>query len=154
MSHRGQTVANVYTYCTCTCTVHVPWCHPAMLFSWVHTRTQVHVRLEEFQVSTDGEKEGGKRKSREEEDTCTCTVRTCIYDCTYMYMYTYANMYMYMYCKLCVCEDLRPAICVACAWRVIRTHTPGHPSAADEAWYWLKCVLHIGWLSSRPKGRL
>ena len=24
------------------------------------------------------------------------------------------------------------------------THTPGHPSTADEAWYWPKCVLHIG----------
>jgi len=24
------------------------------------------------------------------------------------------------------------------------THTSGHPSAADEAWYWLKRVLHIG----------
>ena len=22
--------------------------------------------------------------------------------------------------------------------------SPGHPSAADEAWYWLKCVLHSG----------
>ena len=22
--------------------------------------------------------------------------------------------------------------------------TPGHPSIADEAWYWPKCVLHIG----------
>ena len=21
------------------------------------------------------------------------------------------------------------------------THTPGHSSAADEAWYWLKCIL-------------
>ena len=24
--------------------------------------------------------------------------------------------------------------------------SPGHPSAADEAWYWPKCVLRSGWL--------
>ena len=33
------------------------------------------------------------------------------------------------------------------------TPTPGHPSAADDPWYWQKCVLCIGWLSfltSRP----
>ena len=33
------------------------------------------------------------------------------------------------------------------------TPTPGHPSTADEAWYWQKCVLRTGWLSfltSRP----
>ena len=31
-------------------------------------------------------------------------------------------------------------------------HLPVHPSTADEAWYWLKRVLHSGWLyiTSRP----
>ena len=24
------------------------------------------------------------------------------------------------------------------------THTPGHPSIAEEAWYWLTHILHIG----------
>ena len=28
------------------------------------------------------------------------------------------------------------------AQNVFRT-IPGHPRAADEAWYWLKCVLHL-----------
>ena len=30
--------------------------------------------------------------------------------------------------------------------------SPGHPSAADEVWYWPKCILRSGWLcmSSRP----
>ena len=30
--------------------------------------------------------------------------------------------------------------------------SPSHPSAADEAWYWLKRVLRSGWLyiTSRP----
>ena len=26
----------------------------------------------------------------------------------------------------------------------IAGHTLGHPSAADEAWYWPKCVLRSG----------
>ena len=41
--------------------------------------------------------------------------------------------------------ELRPAICVACTC-TCDTHTPGHPSTADEAWYWPKHVMHIGWL--------
>ena len=36
---------------------------------------------------------------------------------------------------------------------LIHTLIPGHPSVADEAWYWLKCILCSGWLctSSRPR---
>ena len=37
--------------------------------------------------------------------------------------------------------SLRPDISVTCA---CNTPTPGHPSAADDAWYWQKRVLRIG----------
>ena len=30
------------------------------------------------------------------------------------------------------------------AQHVYNTHTPSHPSTADEAWYWPKHILHIG----------
>ena len=47
------------------------------------------------------------------------------------------TMYVYM-----------PANCVVRMCMTCHAHTHGHPSVADEAWHWLKCVLHIGWLSN------
>ena len=46
-------------------------------------------------------------------------------------LYTF-SMYMYIHVHQCY-------VCMPC-----NAHTPGHPSAADDAWYWQKCVLHIG----------
>ena len=61
---------------------------------------------------------------------------------TYMYMYTVHVHVCTVYVVLCTCRIRRPKashLCMTCD-----THTPGHPSAADEAWYWPKCVLCIG----------
>ena len=35
---------------------------------------------------------------------------------------------------------------LCCTCMTCNAHTPSHPSTADEAWYWPKCVLCIGWL--------
>ena len=46
--------------------------------------------------------------------------------------------------KPCDCV-LRPkASHLRCMCMTCDTHTPGHPSVADEVWYWLKHVLCIG----------
>ena len=47
----------------------------------------------------------------------------------------------YMYCT-CTHYMVRSHLCCMCM--TCDTHTPGHPSAADEVWYWLKHILHIG----------
>ena len=44
----------------------------------------------------------------------------------------------------------QPPDCILCM--IWQSPSPGHPSTADEAWYWPKPVLHSGWLciTSRP----
>ena len=37
--------------------------------------------------------------------------------------------------------SLKPDISVTCT---CNTPTPGHPSVADDIWYWQKRILHIG----------
>ena len=61
--------------------------------------------------------------------------------CKYMYVHV-----LHMHHVSCETVKLRRPkasrlcnTCMACD-----THAPGHPSAADEAWYWLKCILCIG----------
>ena len=54
--------------------------------------------------------------------------------------------------ELCTLEHAfqgQVCVCPTCACRV---PSPGHPSAADVAWYWLKRILRSGWLciTSRP----
>ena len=51
--------------------------------------------------------------------TCTYWLHRCMYG---RHIHMYMHMYMYS------------------------THTPSHPSVADEAWYWSKHILRIGWL--------
>ena len=64
----------------------------------------------------------------------------------YVHLHVYVHVFPIRTCtcictKLCDCEELlRPAIVLECG----NTHTPGHPSTADEAWYWPKYILCIG----------
>ena len=52
------------------------------------------------------------------------------------------KMYMNVIKTLVVWYTKASHLCCTCM--SCNTHTPSHPSAADEAWYWPKCVLHIG----------
>ena len=51
------------------------------------------------------------------------------------------NQYLHVHSHLC-------CTCMTCD-----THTPSHPSAADEAWYWQNTSCTLGdCLTSRPEG--
>ena len=73
------------------------------------------------------------------------TLPLCMYTCIRSEDETYAEEDKH-YPRLpsCVTEELRSAICVACVWHNYNTHTPSHPSAADEAWLWPKCFCVLG----------
>ena len=68
-------------------------------------------------------------------------IHVCICTCSVSHSEEGAELKKIKATKLCDCEDLRPVICCACM--TCDTPTPGHPSTAGEAWYWLKCVLRI-----------
>ena len=49
---------------------------------------------------------------------------------------------IYLECPYLVSTVLRQCyVCMTC-----NTPTPGHPSTADDAWYWQKRILHIPFL--------
>ena len=57
---------------------------------------------------------------------------------------------MYAYNGLSPSTIIQPPDCILCM--IWQSPSPGHPSAADEAWYWPKRILRSGWLciTSRP----
>ena len=67
----------------------------------------------------------------------------------YIYMSTYIHACMWL-CVLLdgywVSGNIFKARHQCCVRMTCNTPTPGHPSAADDAWYWQKRVLRIGWL--------
>ena len=61
-----------------------------------------------------------------------------------MYMYILVAVYMYITIHTCTCNmrvHVLKASCRCYVRRTCNTPTPSHPSAANEAWYWQKCVL-------------
>ena len=67
-------------------------------------------------------------------------VYTHVRTCTLYIVYTHVihllwYMYMYMYVYI---------VYLCYVHMICNTPTPGHPSAADDAWYWQKCILRIG----------
>ena len=46
--------------------------------------------------------------------------------------------------NLNMCGGRPKASYLRCTRMTCNTHIPCHPSAADEAWYWLKRVMRIG----------
>ena len=68
-----------------------------------------------------------------------------------VYVYTRTHtfilyIFMYIYMKLAAKPGVLTckASHLCCTCMTCDTHTPSHPSTADEAWYWPKCILCIG----------